>query len=988
MSKRMGLIAGLSLFAILHCFAQGELSGPVAGILGSQPGTYAHDQILFPDSLASAYPIRYRFSQKDEWKAFDRPIYLSAFPGELRQYNLEFFLSGSEQVVKLAYNIDKQAPEPPLFGIPSGDAGNSVTILLDSKEDIFLSINGGPFSVYDKKNPPVFEAAASHSSIIHAEAYSMDVYGNCSRSVSTNYRLFPENFKPSFPFSLASSGWNIMVQDKAEDLSARLTDANGYLLLEVSCAFGTFPAAAVNAVNPFETVSAFSELSGSNTGKVTIAYPWGYENEITVHYGYRNGNTLVVAREPLRVKPAFSQAASIGPPSKPPAPLLRSSGESILVDWPQSPWQMMYSLDGTNFKAFSKPVNLPAAEAKNKLFYYASGSDKASSEVSSVELPAMADLSVPELLGLDNGATYGPSLYFKPATDKKLRYELVTGEEVPPALNADSQILDDKGLKLIGKPGRVVNYALRLGAVSDMAGLTPESLYFFSVDREAPPLPSLKNSPDSYLDDDFILEFEKQDGTIYVSVSEDGNGSFVPYKSPITINGSKDRNTRYIVRAYSEDEFGNRSREITPLKFMIDPSSVYVDSNGRKGAAGTPKDPMPGLEDALVLAQRLGKRFIKLRGQFLPEKSMDVYSSLSIYGGFDNEWKENPNEKASIKSAVAGNFLFVAENSSLDLRNLDIITMLESSKGVLSSINGNIALKNVSMSLSGGIEKTAIKALSSKIVIEDSFVFLDSMFTARAIDAADTVAKLKNCSISAASKLGMFEAINMNRGTAEISGLRIEAEPSLASSVLSAHSSVIKIGSSFLLLKGKQASQRIFAVQDSKLDVNSVYLDMNTDAFSEAISVLRNSHVNLLHLTAMINAPKLVFINLSASGLTLANSIVISGGTESVLIRADSPLPPAAVSANCLWGFTTFLDGKSYAAPIKSIELLNRTAKPDIASFLESPSRTFGSTEKGIRRLSISSLCVDGAVYKNDNNFPDLFGKDRGVHPDIGAEEL
>lgn len=991
MNKSISFIFAITLFYLLPCSAQSDYVGPAPGVLGPEPGIYGDSQILFPASLASGSTIRYRFSSKDKWKAFDRPLYLSAFPGEERSYNLDFILPNEENEIHLKYTIDKQAPEAPVFIEQRRDIASSLTLAIKGNEKVFISINGSSYSEYDSMNPPSFVSMEDRSTIVYASAYAMDDYGNLSKTASARYRLFPDKFNPSFEAPIIAVDTKIQVVDKPENIESRLTDIRGSALLEITCEPGTIPVAAVNSLEPFKLLSAFVELSGTNTCRVAIPFPWGYEEEILVYYGYRKDNILVIAKEPLRIRPVFEEAASITAPNTSSEPRININENIAHVDWPLSPWQIMYALDDKNYEAYNKPLSIQLKESKQNLFFYMTGPDGTKSDVLSVQIPEKLKNEPAYLEGLENGGRYGPFVLLKPPLGQKILYELHEGLETPAQLSAGSKVLDSKGLKIIGRPGEVVNYALRVAIASSQKELTTERLYFFSVDREAPPVPRIKDKLDSYSSDDAVLAFEKSDESIYVSVSDDGSGNFVLYEKPIIIPGSEEGRKVYTVRAYAEDKFGNRSQELKPVKISIDRSSIYVHPKGRAGAIGSPDDPMPKLEDAISAALSSGKRFIKLRGEFFVGKALKISSQLKISGSYDSNWDESIYERAIIKIQTAGNYAIYTENSKLELENLDIIAESDSSQSIINTIKGNISFKNVKISASGGQEKTAVKSIGSDLSLENTYIVMDNMLTGRAIETSNASILIKDSSILCTSKVSMFEAINLNSGSARIFGLRIEAEPGVAASALSAYSSMVNINSSFFFFSGKASSHRLIGVQSSTININSIYIDINMNGFAEVFSASQSSSLNIMHITALASAPKLTFVNSASSNFSLTNSIINAMGTGSILLRTDQALPEAAVIANCLWGFDTFLEGKNYPVSVKNIDGLNKLANAVPVNFLEAPVKTFKVTEKGIKRLSNTSACVDRAAYTIKVPEPDLFGQARKGRPDpadIGAEEL
>ncbi|HPB66018.1 MAG TPA: hypothetical protein PLW80_05620, partial [Spirochaetales bacterium] len=110
-------LTAVALFAAAAlCHADPDTAAsyePAPGVLGPSPGAYAATQVLVPATLSAGARAAYRFSGQEAWLPFDRPLYLSAFPGEERHYSIEFGNPRSPSPTTLSYAIDLRPPEPP-----------------------------------------------------------------------------------------------------------------------------------------------------------------------------------------------------------------------------------------------------------------------------------------------------------------------------------------------------------------------------------------------------------------------------------------------------------------------------------------------------------------------------------------------------------------------------------------------------------------------------------------------------------------------------------------------------------------------------------------------------------------------------------------------------------------------------------------------------------------------------------------------------------
>ncbi len=1008
------LLVLLAALGLAPCAAEpdaglAEGREPVPGVIGPPPGRYGDTQVLLPASLAAGTVARYRFSPKDDWKPFDRPLYLSAFRGEHRRYELEFLSPGAGQPVGIAYEIDRLAPEAPSFSVPSGDSGASLTLALAGEGRPFLSVDGSPFAEYDPARPPRFVAPPDGTRVVAADAYAVDEAGNASRSVAGVWRLFPSGFTPSFSAPAAPAAPVVRRVEtgqaaSAKGLRASIEDARGSALLRVEAPAGAVPVAAVNApVDPssqLPSASAFAQLSAESSGLAVIPFPWGYDQPIAVHYGYRLGDDYIVAPEPLRLVPSFAEAASSAPPARPLEPVVRSDGERALLDWPESPWPVVVSVDGGAYERYRSPVLVELGGEAKAVAYYALGLDGSRSAEAVVTLPPRRRPSRPAVTGIAQGGRYGSGAQAFPAPGQRLRYELSEGGAEPPALSASSPVMDASGLRLPGRQGAVVGYSLRIAVDEVPFGpaaerVVAERVVACVVDREPPPTPRLRESLGSYSSDDARLSFEPSAGVVYVSVSEDGNGPFARYDGPVTIAGSDEGRRRYVVRAYAEDEFGNRSPEAEPVRITIDRSSLYVDGSGRPGASGSPDDPMPRLDDAIDAALAAGKRFVCVRGSVVLGRPVSIASRLSVVGGHDEEWNQRPGRRSSVRASVPSGFALSVIGAELELRDLDLALSGDGAKGAVSAMGGSVLVSGCRLAMGGGIEKTALSLSGADLSLEGSGLELGDAVTARGIDLTGGRLLVSDSSIRCEPQAKMFEGIRLTDAEAELSGLRIEAAPALAASALGCTGSRVAIERSILSLAASASSCRAFGASASTLTARSLYLDVAGKGSAELFSLSNGSRLDAYHITAFMGAPKAAFLVSAASAASLRNSIVNAAGDRAVLVRSDTPLAAGSIDANCLWGLAAMVEGRPYPSAILDVGGLNALTSPSAANIAESPAVTFRAVEKGLRRLSRASACVNSGIVAIGGaaatRGADLFGlsrEGRADAPDRGAEEL
>jgi len=996
----------LTVFAVtilVTAFCYAEPSSPslsdelIPGVIAPPAGTYSEPQVLIPATFAPGSVARYRFVGHESWIPFDRPLYLSAFVGEERTYSIEFQSSGTTNKSILTYTIDVRPPEPPVFSPLPGDVEGSLNLHVEGAGNLFISIDGAPFVPYPASSQPSFNAEKDATRIVSATAFAVDSAGNIAQFSSSRWRVHPVGLTPSFPFTPESDIPAINKIEKDAEVSAELVDMIGSARLTIRVPDGTVPCLAVNASDPFMSVASYAELSGTSVASCLIPFPWGDETEIVVHYGYkRNGERFIVS-VPVRLKPGFPVDQATSTLSSPVAPLIRIEESTAFIAWPATPWTTLFSIGSEEFSTYQQPIRIELGSTPKSLQYYMLDRSGARSSTGNTELPSRYTATIPLLAGVENGKTYGDTVLAVPRNTTKLRYELAEGNNPASAITSDSPVLALGGLRFEGKSGSVIRYQLRVVAEPTVqpegmiAAVVQERFFSFTVDREPPQIPEAMKGLRSFSSSDSVLSFKPQSGTILVSISEDGQGPYQRYDGPVAINGSDEGRKRFVIRAYAEDEFGNRSDEMSRMEIMIDRSSLYVDSRGRSGASGSPDDPIPYLDDAIEAAQTAAKRFIYIRGTVALRKTVVITRPLTIIGGFDAVWNDASNP-AFIKVAItpsSSTWAFVVDGGSISFVKVSISMNDLGSGGLVFSRSGPVNVSGSTIKLSGGIDIAVLKSTSSSIALDTSSIELSDSITARGIEIGGASLKLTNCTIQCKTTVKLFDAIRISNADASISGLKMEAAPSQALSGISAIHSTTNIESAVISIAGGTSSSRIFSANASCLTVSSVYIDSAWQGSTETFSVLNDSTLKVAHVTALVDAPRAVFANSQGSNLMIVNTIASFPGISSIFIRSDTVPMVGSVSANSLWGFSQYMDGK---IRIQTLVDFNKFINPAKLNFSEDPSRMFAGSIKGLYRLSKTSACFDGGSPVDWASSLDLLGKQRisaeNRIPDIGAEEL
>jgi hypothetical protein len=987
------------------CHAQPDpRAEPFQGVLGPVEGVYGMAQVLLPATLAAGPATQFRFKGQDSWFPFDRPLYLGAFPGEERTYAIEFKAADGTRQAILTYTIDRRPPEAPQFTQASGDVGSSFNLGVKGEGQIFLSLDGSPFELFTDAQSSSFAALPDATRLVRAVAYCVDPRGNASRTVSGQWRLHPEDIQPSFSLPGEVQALGIRVLEDGSDIRIEQRTLLDSSRLTLSVPLGATPCIAVNASKPFSSMASYAQLAEDKaSASCIIPFPWGYEQELSVQYGYAKDGMLFVAPEPLKINPVFPIEEGSAAPATALAPNVRLDDTSAYIDWPASPWRMLFDSGDGIFTIVSRPLVFRLGTEPMTIRYASQGLNGSRSLVASLTLPARRIMAEPALSGVEDGGRYGSSVTvfaLAQAHDKAaLLYEFTEGDGAPPTIHRGSLRIGQEGLRFDGRDGETIRYRLRVVAVnaSSMGDVGDEGyrerFYSFTIDRQAPDVPQTGSGVAGYSSSDALISFKPQDGSVFVSVSETAEGEFVRYDGPISVGGSKEGRKRYTIRAYAEDEFGNRSAQMQPVSILVDISSMYVDASGRVGAVGGPDDPMPYLDDAIEAAQATGKRFIYVRGMVRLRRAVTVYGSLTVTGGFDDAWNESPTGSSHIyvEQLPSGTpYAIRVHDGTLNLSSMTISMMGDGSGGLIESEQGELRLNRITMHLSGGIEKTAIKATGGMLSLLSSSLVFSKTLTGRGMDAAGASLALADSTLSCDASVRLLDVIRLSDADARISGLRLDASPAQALSILSATRASLSIERSILSVRGGSSSCRVFSASASDLSVDSVYVDVSWQGSVEVFNASSASGLRVAHLSAFVESPRSVFVASSGSGIDIVNSIAVFMGGDALFIRSDTELKTSSIASNCLWGFSRLMEGRDTLGALSesTLQRLNDLASDARPNMTEAPSKTFYASAKGLRRLSEGSACVDSGVPVIWASKLDLFGKTRSKDsPDIGAEE-
>lgn len=336
-------------------------------------------------------------------------------------------------------------------------------------------------------------------------------------------------------------------------------------------------------------------------------------------------------------------------PPSPPAPDVEpaDSTSSFALSWPRSAWaqeKIEYRINSGEFVVYTgEPVRVAGGSVVS---YRAV--DEVGNRSETREHPiGSAVLAPPRLTGASDGQVYrnGVSITARAPQTGTVRYEVAVDGEAVPEVTADSPELAN--VPVFDAPDRAeVRYTVHTRVVRDSGLRSPIEARSFTIDRLAPPPPSLTGVPDgAYISRPTELQFAEQAASVWYSVeqtSQDGgqevsidSADFSRFPGSFTIEPEEGRLVRYRIAAYSQDAAGNRSK-VRQWEIFADAAVVYVAAGGsNEGGDGSREAPFRSLRAAIEEAKRLGRGTIFVSsGEYRLTEPLSLPPGLTVTGAF------------------------------------------------------------------------------------------------------------------------------------------------------------------------------------------------------------------------------------------------------------------------------------------------------------------------------------------------------------------
>lgn len=993
----MRLRAGLALLILAACAAASAAQGSGAAIFrhaSEVPSLSGRCVILLPPEGAPA-GATYRFAGSPSWLPFDLPLELDAAYGEDRSYALELREGPDSAIETLALRIDRLPPRAPVLSPSSGlyRDGLKPAISAEAGARIRYSISragaeAGPFLEYGADGRPDLELPATGSETYVLMAYAVDEAGNAGAMARATYRLAapgPEYAAPADGDALPESS-----AGEVADLSEpTITPFDGHVLLDFRPPEGRTLYVAVNPAEKPASISDFLPLSAAGgKARLDLPAPPGWSGKARVYVGLLEGGSFVFRSAPLEL--ALGDGAGLAPPE---APALVASvpGGPVWLSFPPYQGEIRCSIDGADFARYEGPMALPAGRGEVRVSWYGRSPQGEESDRSSVTL--LRPLSPPAValsgVGWDEVLNHDVTLA---ASGGVLRYELRSDGTMPPEPWPSSP-LASASLQVSCPEGEerkvVIRYRGYSGEGPDAVG-GEGGILRFRIDRKPPSPPEILGPALAYSSVPLSVSFSAQEGTVMAAVDSGGTqGAFSAAPPMLGLPGSPDGPVTYRVRAYAVDEAGNRSAEAAALVITVDVATVYVAEDGSDSGDGSRLRPFASLDAGLALVLAPGgqaRTALAIRGSVPSSASatLPAGTRLAIKGGFDAAWNPQPGAVSAIVRAKAAGPLLVLSAASLRIEGLAIEAGDLGNPVLFSAAGSTLVLSGVSVAAASEGDVLFLDAAQSGLSLEDSSISMEGAVSACVIQARDCDIRVQGSRLAAGAGVRYYSGINAAGGSLSIDSSAFSSRAVLGTRLVAIQSGKVDILASYFDVRGSAGFLSIGSYEDctGRVAGCSGYLEWGGNA---TLFSLRGSSPAFLQDSFYAATAKgsIRFFDCTGTAPLIRNCILGAKGSRNELLVSDRKSLPGEVSANCLWGFSSYLSG---AFTVRDLSVLNAynaadaKARPNLS---ESPAATFTELPPASFELAAGSACRGAGMDLPD--YPVAAGPAAGAHPDIGA---
>lgn len=451
------------------------------------------------------------------------------------------------------------------------------------------------------------------------------------------------------------------------------------------------------------------------------------------------GNTSPVVR--------YTVLVDRKPPAGPSSPAVEPAGDgrSVVLSWVRSKdAALMYRVrpsvteENLPFQEYTAPVIARTSSPGETIVceYYRVDNVGNETQVSRVELPAVAAAVSPSLAGIEDGGLYAEACTVSNATENALvRYELGTTVLPPGPVTRYSPVLPES-LTLNAASGETVRYVLRARSFDGLAGtpISSEVEYTVTLDKTPPPAPTIRGIDDNgYYQEDIPISFVAPGArTIYYNVQKDSgaaasvaDGEFTRYEEPFRLSPTAGALHSYTITAYSVDDAGNRSVATPHWRVFIDKEILYVAENGNDFFDGSRSRPLQTIRAALELSEATGKKTIFLSGgTYDIHEPVLLNRDVTIVGGFRPDNWQDQRESTSVLATGQyfpnGATVLAVGGGTTILRNITVQDPRQRAERIFAVYQGQLQVEQVSISVDSPTVRQLVAQEGGRLEIEGS----------------------------------------------------------------------------------------------------------------------------------------------------------------------------------------------------------------------------------------------------------------------------
>jgi len=989
--KRLLPLLGLLGGAVLAAAAQGSAGG--------RPAEPLPEVRIEPGASSQVF----RFLPGGELLSLDRPLFLSAAPGEIRSYSLELGEAG--RLEKRDFVIDRRPPSPPIPSLPSGfyEDGLDLSLSTESGATVFFSLSGPErafpsFAAFDPSKPLRLAAPPAATATWILVAFCVDSAGNRGEEAVFTYRVAPRGFsvetRPPAPGPGQPRADASIDPGKPQ---VQVTEGTTRLVLpappEGRWAASVAPGPALGRKE------AWADLASEGKQQVlTLECPYGWSGSLPVYLGLDSPSGIAYRPLPFLVDLAYKGLAA-GQPATPDPPLvIQGPSGGLILSFPPYVGQVHFSIDGAPPALFTGPLPVETKGSTLSLRWTGTDSRGQASPEGQKTFTLARSLEGPLVSGLEGPSLRSQALHLSPAGDLTIRYEMSGDGSIPKEPTVSSPLLGEE-LVLDALPGTTRGYKIRFRPFSDeTAGARAGESFVQSVtvDREPPRPPRILGAtPTSWSSKPLAFKLQVPEGRLLVSLTEGRGPEDWKESGPdIELGDSIEGPRIWTFSARTRDEAGNLSAPLGPLRFVVDSASLYVDASAQAPGDGSPGKPYASLSEALAGAQALGKKVLLIRGEAsLSAPLALVGRDLVLRGGFGPDWTPSPSARSRLvlPASAPSSPALALKDSTLLLGEIELAA--PASAGSFVSLEGSsLRLRGSSLALSSSGSLVLLSLRSSKLALADTVLSLSGPGGAL-VSARDSEIAIDRSDLGSAETSDYFTGLVFEGGSLALRDSRLVATARLSLVGIRGSSGDLLIDRSELDLRAPAGYLRCASLDEVRGEARNSHFLVRRDS-AATLFELRKGDLSFVHDSFLAEGGEgLLFLDNHGARLRLVNDLFLAGNGGASLLASELPPAPGFLVSCAFQGFSSYLSGAVGA--LDPAAFARYIAGPSLP-----PSRFIGGAPviqrapKGGLALTAGSAPVDNAlalgeaVYALDfSGQPRPSAAGRGL-PDIGADEL